>query len=162
MSPVNASTVIPELHSCLSEIQKWMANCKLKLNPDKTEFIVFGPKKNRDSFPIDIMGNKISPTDKVLQNEIVFLNISPIDIMGNNISPTDKVRNLGVIFDSGFTFSDQVNSIRKSCFYYIRHFARVRRHLSKPTAIELANALVSSRLDYCNSLLSSISVKARS
>ena len=72
--------------------------------------------------------------------------------MGNKISPTDKVRNLGVIFDSGFTFSDQVNSIRKSCFYYIRDFARVRRHLSKPTAIALANALVSSRLDYCNSL----------
>ena len=137
LSPVNASTVIPELQSCLSEIQKWMANCKLKLNPDKTEFIVFGPKNKRDS----------------------LLKFFPIDIMGNKISPTDKVCNLGVIFDSGFTFSDQVNSIRKSCFYYMRDFASVRRHLSKPTAIALANALVSSRLDYCNSLLSSISVK---
>ena len=73
-----------------------MASCKLKLNPDKTEFIVFGPKNKRDS----------------------LLKYFPIDIMGNKISPTDKVRNLGVIFDSGFTFSDQVNSIRKSCFYY--------------------------------------------
>ena len=44
LSPVNASTVIPELRSCLAEIQKWMASYKLKLNPDKTEFIVFGPK----------------------------------------------------------------------------------------------------------------------
>ena len=79
--------------------------------------------------------------------------------MGNKISPTDKVRNLGVIFDSGFTFSDQVNSRRKSWFYYIRDFARVRRPLSKPTAIALANALVSSRLNYCSSHLSSISVK---
>ena len=90
-----------------------------------------------------------------------FFLIKPIDIftLGNKISPTDKVRNLGVIFDSGFTFSAQVNSIRKSCFYYIRDFARIRRHLCKSTAITLANALVSSRLDYCNSLLSSISVK---
>ena len=44
LSPVNASTVIPEFQSCLSEIQTWIASCKLKLNPDKTEFIVFGPK----------------------------------------------------------------------------------------------------------------------
>ena len=43
LSPVKASTVIPELQSCLSEIQKWLASCKLKFNPDKTEFIVFGP-----------------------------------------------------------------------------------------------------------------------
>ena len=137
LTPVNASTVIPELQSCLTAIQKWMAGYKLKLNPDKTEFIVFGPKKKRDS----------------------LLKFFPIDILGNKISPTDKVRNLGVIFDSGFTFSAQVNSIRKSCFYYIRDFARIRRHLCKSTAITLANALVSSRLDYCNSLLSSISVK---
>ena len=88
-----------------------------------------------------------------------LLEYFPIDIMGNKISPTDKVCNLGVIFDSGFTFSDQVNSKRKSCLYYIRDFARVWRHLSKPNAIALAKALVNSRLDYCNSLLSSISVK---
>ena len=49
LTPVNASTVIPELQSCLTAIQKWMAGYKLKLNPDKTEFIVFGPKKKRDS-----------------------------------------------------------------------------------------------------------------
>ena len=39
------------------------------------------------------------------------------------------------------------------------YFARIRRHLCKSTAITLANALVTSRLDYCNSLLSSLSVK---
>ena len=50
LTPVNASTVIPERQSCLTAIQKWMAGYKLKLNPDKTEFIVFshGPKKKRD------------------------------------------------------------------------------------------------------------------
>ena len=57
----------------------------------------------------------------------VKLNLKQISI---DILATDKVRNLGVIFDYGFTFSDQVNSIRKSCFYYIRDFSRVRRHLS--------------------------------
>ena len=95
LTNVNASTVIPVLQSCLSAIQKWMACYKLKLNPDKTEFIVYGRKNKCDS----------------------LLKFFPIDILGNKISPTDKVRNLGVIFDSGFIFSAEVNSIRKSCFY---------------------------------------------
>ena len=73
------------------------------------------------------------------------------------LSPSDKVRNLGVIFDSSFRFSAQVSSICSSSYYHIRDFARIRRYLDKPTAIAVANALVSSRLDYCNSLLNKIS-----
>ena len=39
---------------------------------------------------------------------------------------------------------------------YIRDLRRIRRHLDLDSAKLLANALVSSRLDYCNSLLSGI------
>ena len=42
------------------------------------------------------------------------------------------------------------------CNYFIRDIRRVRKHLSLDASIALANALVSSRLDYCNSLLHSI------
>ena len=73
------------------------------------------------------------------------------------LSPSEKVRNLGVIFDSSFRFSAHVSSICSSSYYHIRDFARIRRYLDKPTAIAVANALVTSRLDYCNSLLNSIS-----
>ena len=113
-----------------------MGVIRIKVMLKILKFCYFWPKKKRDS-----------------------LKFFPIDILGNKISPTDKVRNLGVIFDSGFTFSAKVNSIRRSCFHYIRDFARIRRHLCKSTAITLANALVTSRLHYCNSLLSSVSVK---
>ena len=77
--------------------------------------------------------------------------------LGNMLSPSDKARNLGVIFDSSFRFSAQVSSICSSSFYHIPDFAWIRRYLNKPTAIAVANALVSSRLDYCNSFLNSIS-----
>ena len=62
-----------------------------------------------------------------------------------------------MIFDSSFRFSAQVSSICSSSYYHIQDFARTRRYLDKLTAIAVANALVSSRLDYCNSLLNSIS-----
>ena len=45
------------------------------------------------------------------------------------------------------------------CFYYIHDFTRIQCHLCKSTAITLATDLVISRLDYCNSLLSSINIK---
>ena len=112
-----------------------MAANKLKLNPDKTEFILFGSKSQR---------NKIA-------------SCFPIDILGGNLTPTDKVRNLGVWFDSGFKFSSHVAAVCRSCFVSIRDFRRIRRHLTKTAAITLANALVSSKLDYCNSLFRGLS-----
>ena len=47
----------------------WMSTSKLRLNPDKTEFIIFALKRQRDKlkacFPIDILGSPLSPVDSV-------------------------------------------------------------------------------------------------
>ena len=83
----------------------------------------------------------------------------PINILGNELHPCDKVKNLGVIFDNELSLSKHVSSVCRSCFYFIRDFSRIRRHLTRSAAITLANALVTSRLDYCNSLLHSITGK---
>ena len=40
----------------------------------------------------------------------------PVNILGNCLSPMDVVRNLGVLFDSKFSFTNHVNSVIKSCF----------------------------------------------
>ena len=88
------------LKSCLNDIQLWMSENKLKLNPDKTEFIVFGAKDRykwlSDSFPVNVLGNCFSPTDVVC--------------------------NLGVLFDAKFCFTNHVNSVIKSCFISLRDF----------------------------------------
>ena len=134
LSPDSTRLSFSELQKCLCDVQSWMGSNKLKLNPDKTEFILFGSVSQRAK----------------------LAKCFPIDILGSKLFPTDKVRNLGVLFDSGFTFSGQVSSVCRSCFMYMRDFRRIRRHLPKSVAITLANALVSSRLDYCNSLYRSL------
>ena len=73
-----------------------------------------------------------------------------------DITSSDSVRNLGVIFDSDFSFHKHVSNICKSCFYHIRDLRRIRRHIPLSTAKTISNALISSRLDYCNSLLNNI------
>ena len=49
-----------------------------------------------------------------------------------------------------------ITLICKSCFYHIRDLRRIRRHISISTAKTISTALISSRLDYCNSLLNNI------
>ena len=57
ITPENATTAIPELQSCLVSVQSWMDSSKVKLNPDTTEFIVFGSKVLRNKlshlFPVN-------------------------------------------------------------------------------------------------------------
>ena len=55
------------------------------------------------------------------------------------------------------SFSEQINSVSKSCHFHIRDIRRIRHLLPLSAATALANSLVSSKLDYCNSLYSGIS-----
>ena len=61
-----------------------------------------------------------------------------------------------MVFDSNFTFSDQVSQVIKSTRVHARDLYRIRPLLDLKTSVLLANALVSSRLDYCNSLFLSL------
>ena len=55
------------------------------------------------------------------------------------------------------SFSDQFNTLSKSCHFHIRDIRQIRHLLPLSAATALANSLVSSKLDYCNSLHSGIS-----
>ena len=65
----NANSNLLELAHCLDAIQSWMTNNKLKLDPDKTEFILIGDKNSRNSlealFPVNIMGTVVEPATSV-------------------------------------------------------------------------------------------------
>ena len=124
--PANFSHSIQKLKNCLNDIQKFIFTNKLKLNPDKTEFIliILGFKNHRKQ----------------------LLSHFPINILCNQVSPAQSVKNLGVIFDSDFTFSDHVSQVIKSTRVHARDLYRIRPLLDLKTLVLLANALVSSRL----------------
>ena len=83
----------------------------------------------------------------------------PVNIFVNCLSPEDVVCNLVVLFDSKSSFISHVNSVIQSCFANLRDLHFIRRFLSYDISVMVANALVSSRLDYCNSLFHSLSSK---
>ena len=135
LSHKNASSALAKLNACLRDVQEWMSLSKLKLNPEKTEFIVFGSKAQRQ---------KISSH-------------FPVSILGSLLHPVDSVRNLGVWFDADFSFSEHIKRTCKACFLQMRDLRRIRKYLTSEVAVLAANALVSSRLDYCNSLFRGLS-----
>ena len=45
----------------------------------------------------------------------------------------------------------------RTCYYHLNNLRRIRKFLSVDTAALVANSMISSRLDYCNSLLYGIS-----
>ena len=95
----------------------------LKLNGDKTEIMLFHPRHKEPS------SGTIS-----------------INVEGCVVTPKDKVRNLGVLFDTTMNMKHQVNSVCRAGYNHLRNIAHIRRYLT-------VDSLVTSQLDYCNSLL---------
>ena len=122
---------ISRIESCVQDIRIWMTNNLLKLNDDKTEVIIITSKE-------DISSN---------------LDIS-IRVGGHLTSPSmTPPRNLGVLFDSTCSLEAHVSKMCKNINFNLYSVGKIRKYLDRPTCETLINATVTSRLDYCNSLL---------
>ena len=53
----------------------------------------------------------------------------PVNILGNCLSPTD-VQNLGILFDSEFGFNYHVSFVIKSCFANLCDFYCIQNFIS--------------------------------
>ena len=119
------------LQSCLASVLSWMSTNKLKLNPDKTEFLLIGNQRQWSK----------------------YLSMFPIELLGVKTNFAKSAWNLEVIFDKNFTFRSHISAVCSSCFYHTWDLWHFRRHLDLDSANLLATALVSSHFDYGDSLL---------
>ena len=63
------------------------------------------------------------------------------------------VRDLGVLIDSRLTMADHVTAICRSAYYQLRQLRCVVQLLTSEAAMTLVHSFISTRLDYCNSVL---------
>lgn len=130
--PRDTAAAAARLLHCIQAVDEWMGSNRLKMNPDKTQIIWLGSR----------------------QRLATFDTLSPLRLHdGTIVTPSTSVRNLGVVFDSEMLMADHVNSITRACFYQLRQLRFVRRSLTRESAELLVHAFISSRVDYCNSLL---------
>jgi hypothetical protein len=131
--PVLSASPLSLLSSTLDLVHTWFTNNRLCLNPTKTEYIIIGST---------LQCSKLSSTT--------------VSISGNSIAPVKSARNLGIIFDSDLSLHKHISSICQTSFYHIRQLRQIRSSIDVNSATILANALVHSKLDYCNSLYYSL------
>ena len=121
--------VIDSLQNCLADVRSWMIKNKLKINDDKTEFLVI-----------------TSPKSKLSQD-------MHINIGQSEIHPAKSCKSLGVMFDDRMSMDVQVGNVCRSALFHIRSISAIRDLLPSSAVAQLMHSLVSSRIDYCNSLL---------
>ena len=119
-----------QLIQCIDEIRAWMLLHQLKLNDDKTEFMVLQSSHN-----LRVHG---SPTLQLPQL---------------TLTSTDTARNLGCFFDRHMQLDRLVSSYCSSAYYHLRTIKNIRHLLTLDACHAAVRNLVLSRLDYCNALL---------
>ena len=55
--------------------------------------------------------------------------------------------------DSIFNMSEHITSVCQSCYFHLRNIGKIRPYLDSDTAAQIIHSFVTSKLDYCNSLL---------
>jgi hypothetical protein len=106
-----------------------------QLNGDKSEIIWFGSHTNLRA----LAGQDLT-----------------LPIGSDVIQPHSVVRDLGVWLDSELTLHHHITKLAAVCFHNLRRLRQLRRRLGQDVTTRLVVALISSRLDYCNSVFASL------
>ena len=87
----DSAAALNGLQTCLVSIQSRMSTNKLKLNPEKTEFLLIENKRQRSK----------------------FLSLFPVELFGVKTNPANLLGILGIIFDN-FTFRSHITTVCRS------------------------------------------------
>lgn len=109
---------------------------RLKLNTTKTELIILGTHQ-----------------------QTAKAQIETVNLGGAEIRPSTAVKNLGVIIDQNLTMTNHISKLVSSSFNQLRQVRAVADSLAMESKKTLMQALITSRVDYCNSLLAHITRK---
>ena len=129
----SSASAIESLTQTVNDLQSWMTENYLKLNGDKTEFLIMTSPSLRAS-----------------------IRLPPFSIGDSDIDRCTRARNLGTIFDDAASMAAHVQQVCKTSFFHLRNISSIRSSLTKSACERLVHAFISSRIDSCNSLLINI------
>ncbi len=124
-------TITARISACLADIFSWMKDHHLQLNLAKTELLVVSANPS-------------------------FHHNFPFQLISSTITPSKTARNLGVVIDDKLNLSDHIAKNARSCKFALYNIKKIRPFLSEHATQLLVQALVLSRLHYCNDLLADL------
>ena len=128
--PGDDEAALKAMSDCIRDFRGWMVRDRLKLNEDKTEVVLIGTRQ-----------------------QLAKVNVTSIAVGNETIEAKPSVRNLGSWFDSQLSMSTHISKVCGAAFYNLHNIGRIRKFLNPDDTKPLVHAFITSRIDYCNSLL---------
>ena len=100
-------TAVAAMEACIKFVRYWMLQDKLKINDEKTEFLLIGTKHQLKKVTSDC---SITIGDSTVQKN------------------TEAIRNLGSWFDETFLMSSHVKNTCNAGYYYLHNLNRIRKY----------------------------------
>ena len=123
-----------EVVKCLKLIVEWSHTHFMKINPDKTEILLFYPPE--------------------LHNEVIIKGVLFDD---QCIRFSECVKNVGVYLDKNLNMNCHINHISSFCYKILKDIGSIKKNLEKDHLERIVHSVISSLLDYCNSLFLNLS-----
>ena len=132
-SSAKESAMVMGLELDIKLTKQWMAENRLKMNDTKTEYIVFG--------------NNV---------QLAKCHHHGIKISEETIHKSNKIRLLGVHLDMQVTLKEHIKLKSAKVAYNLHTIHELCKVLSKDTTKSLVYTIVSSHMDYCNSVMAGL------
>ena len=118
------------LEVCLEEVRLWMANNYLKLNDEKTDFMILGSRHS---------------LKKITTNSI--------SIGESKIQPKQSVKNIGAVLDNQLKMDIQINKTCQAAWFQLFQISKIKKFLTTKQQKTVVHAFITSKLDQNNALL---------
>ena len=134
---VTKKCAIEDIERCLIEVNKWMSQNRLKMNPDKTEFVVFGGKQ------------QLKKCDE----------IKHLQCVDKDVNRSGCIKFLGAWLDEELSMCKHISEVTRKCNLTLYNILQIRKYLTKEALTQITLSLVTSKLDYVNSLFIGLPAK---
>ena len=124
-SPKNTDELKTRVENTLSTALHWFTQNRLKINPNKTEMVIFQSKRIRDNPNFSIS----------FDTETIY--------------PSKSAKLLGVFLDCHLSWHDHISFVVRKCYSILVGLARTHRRIPKCTKKLLIDALVFPHIRYC-------------
>jgi hypothetical protein len=121
------------IEECIKDIRAWMIVNQLKINDNKTEFLIIGSRQ-----------------------QLSKVNLQSINVGECEIVAKSEVRNLGAWFDRNMKMDKHIGNICAKAFRGLYMIRQIRKYLDVNTTKTLVHSFVTSHLDYGNALLAGL------
>ena len=121
---------VKQMEDYLDEVKVWMARNSMFMNDGKTQYLPIVPKS----------------AGAIVDTSMIRVGVA-------TITASLYIQCLGVCIDRHLDTKKQVSQTISACSFYLRNINEISRFLPRSIKERVVNAIITSRLDYCNALL---------